>query len=274
MNTASQFFKDSPQGILIVLIFAIVGYLSCDIWLFSNIKYQENEYLVTMLENENNKSKNEVNADSIDLLNKDIKVVKIDNNDLFFNRNPNFLVWMILILTMVTIAFAAFPVFSWQIIRIKEDFKLDKWHMFQSLLFAFLVIMFIVFFQKSTKGFYVPSKIIDNFGILLKHGYVVPSIVIVTFILQLPILILIFLVDISAKKIKFDIRNKQSIEKAFFRFSGLNQMLNSSLQILAIMIVFSVLTTSAIEHSIKSTLILTSIDIFPKEMSYVYRLTI
>lgn len=274
MNNANDLLKkDRLWGIFIIIIFAMFGHLSSFLLLSSNLKQPDGDLTINVIQNDTNQKLYEVNKDTLTVNEKElVKSVTIQKKELLYNRNPNFLIWITLILTMVTIASASFPVFIWQIIRLKATFKLNYKHILQAVLFATSIVLFIVVILKSTTGFYVPSKIIDNFGVLFNHGYVLPIIVNATFILQIPILILIFLVSITAKKIDFDVRSKKSIEKAVSQFSMLNQLLLSSLQILAILVVFSVLTTSGLQQSIKSAITVTTFDIFPKEISYVYGL--
>ncbi|HXD94793.1 MAG TPA: hypothetical protein VNX01_16415, partial [Bacteroidia bacterium] len=50
----------------------------------------------------------------------------------------------------------------------------------------------------------------------------------------------------------------------------LNQLLQSTLQILATIVVFSVLTSSTLGESIKSMVSVSGLDLFPKQISYIY----
>ncbi|MBA4411117.1 MAG: hypothetical protein Q8S54_10440 [Bacteroidota bacterium] len=273
MKTINQFRKDRSGSILIVIMFAFFGYLSIYLMLSNNVRHPSSNQPLYVIQNKIDNNIYEVNIDTLTFAQKElVNSVVIDKEDMLFNRNPNFLVWTTLILIMITIASAAFPVFIGQIAQLKNKFNLKFNHILQSILFAFAIILFLAIIQMSMKGFYAPSKIIDDFGILFNHGYVIPRIVIVTFILQLPILTVIFMVGISAGKVVFDIKSKQSVEKAVSQFAMLNQILLASLQVLAILVVFSVLTTSALQQSIKSALIIKNFDIFPKEISYVYGL--
>jgi hypothetical protein len=256
----------------VVIIFAFIGFLSTYLWISSNIRHPEFNQTINVIQNKVDKNYYEINPDTLSVFENNIKTVEIDKGDILFNRNPFFLIWTTLVLIMITIASGAFPVFVWQIIQLKYTFKLKFRHVLYAILFALAVTLFLILFQMSTKGFYMPSKIIDDFEILFKHGNIIPTIVAVTFVLQFPIIILIFLIGISANNIDINNIHKQNIDKIVSGFSMLNQILLNSLQILAILVVFSVLTTSALQQSIKTTLIIKTFDIFPNEVSYVYGL--
>jgi hypothetical protein len=201
-----------------------------------------------------------------------IKEVTVKGKNLLFNLNPSLVVWTMLIIMMVTIASASFPAFIWQIKHIIKFFELRLKHFLQAVILALSIITFLSIYHYTMTGFYKPSDIIDNFGILFKNGNVINTVVISTLLLQIPLLIVIFLVGIAAETITVDLSKKQSLEKAIIKFNMLNQLLTGALQVLAILVVFSVLTTSALQQSIKSALIIKSIDISPPELSYVYGL--
>jgi hypothetical protein len=272
MKIFNQFNSGSSISLMVVIIFAFIGYLSTYLWISSNIRHPEFNQTINVLQNKVDQNYYEINPDTLSVFENNLKTVEIDKEDILFNRNPTFLIWTTLILIMITIASGGFPVFIWQIIQLKNTFKLNFRHVLYAILFALAVTLFLFVFQMSTTGFYMPSKIIDDFEILFKHGNIIPKIVIVTFVLQFPIIILIFMIGISANNININSINKQNIDNTVSGFSMLNQILLNSLQILAILVVFSVLTTSALQQSIKSTLIIKNIDIFPNEVSYVYGL--
>lgn len=264
--------RDNPISIFIVIACAMIGYTSAYVLLSGNYLHEDRHQYISSIRSETGNKVSEVMVDTLSPSQKKMlqPTVVIWKEKVLFHRNPVFLVWSTLIMIMMTIAAASFPVFIWQIKQIREKFRLQGKHLLQATGIALFIIVFLVIMQLSLKGFYDPSQMIDNFRILLRHGWVVRSIAMTTLLLQVPVLIVIFLVGISAGRIEADVRNRQSIETALSGFSMLNQVLTSALQVLAIVVVFSVLTTGALQQSVKSALEITRFDIFPREASYVY----
>jgi len=268
----NHFKRDNPLSIPIIILFGLIGYTAAFILLSSNYRDPDMFRDIYVMRNTSDNKLHEVSKDTLTLSEKLMveKPVSIGKGQLLFTLNPNFLVWTALILIMFTLSSACLPVFIWQIIYLKNKFKLKAMHIWQSIAFAGLMIIFLIIVQLSLTGLYYPSQIIDNFNILFLHGWVVRAIAYTTPILQIPILILMFLVGISAQTVNYDIKDKLSIEKAISQFSLLNQSLTWALQILAVLVVFSVLTTGTLQQTIKSVLILKEFEVFPKEISYVY----
>lgn len=265
--------EDKSAGILIVILFATMGLWSAYHLLVNNYKHPEVNQTIQVIKNQDNFTVQEVRLDTLTESQKKAVVdVQIDKKDLLFNKNPNLLVWTALILIMITIASAAFPVFSFQISRIRNSLNLKGKYIWLSVLYATAIVVFLFVTQYSLKGFLNPGLIIEKFGVLFHHNWVPMVFVISTLILQTPILIVIFLVGTSSATISYDVNKKLSVEKAIDQFTNLNQVLMSALQVLAILVVLSVLTTSALQQSIKSVLEVHTFDISPKEVSYVYGL--
>jgi len=268
-----QFLRDKSRSILIVIIFAIVGQFAIYLLITNNYRHPILNQTIYVIDDENDFQVKEVSLDTLSPSEKlAVKKITIDKKDLLFNKNPNLLVWSSLILIMITIASASFPVFTWQIMRLRSSFHLESQHLWRSVVYAAFIVIFLFVSQYTLKGFLSPGQIIEKFGVLFHNEWVAMIIVITTLFLQTPILIVIFLVGISSGTIKFDIHIKESVEKAIAQFTNLNQVLMTALQVLAVLVVFSVLTTSALQQSIKSVLIVNSFDISPKEVSYVYGL--
>ena len=267
-------FKDKSGSIPIVMLVAIAGFLATYLLLSSNYRHPEKDQSIQYIKYTNEYKVQEVNKDTLAIIQNDtlIKQTTVDRKEMLFNLNPNLLVWTCLILIMMTIASASFLVFIWQIMQLNALHFLKSTYIWRAFFYALGIILFLFISQLSTRGFFVPSQIIEKFGILFLNGWVINVIVAAALFLQIPLLMVIFLVGITADKVVFNIKEKESIEKAIFQFSNLNQVLNGALQVLAVLVVFSVLTTSALGQSIKSALVIHQFDIFPKEISYVYGL--
>ncbi len=214
--------------------------------------------------------------------------------EMLYHQNPIFLVWIMLVLIMISIAAGSVPFFISQMIRLKQKFKINKKEVWKSSFYTLIMLFFLYLSSRNLPGFYKPPLIINNFHILLSDGAIVKGVVGITIILLIPALMNIFLVGACADRItilkinageiqqakmedpgmndKFSEEIKRSLEEAAVKFEQLNQALRTTLQILAVIVVFSVLTSSALRESIKAVVEIKFYDIFPTEVSYVYGL--
>ena len=264
--------KNRSWSILVVILFAIVGFLVAYVLISAHYRHPEKGRVVYVMRNLNDNRLQEVSPDTLSQAERQLlqKPVEIKKNELLFTLNPDFLIWVALILIMFSIASAALPVFITQIMNLKKKFHINRLHILFSFLFAVAVIGILAALPLTLKSLYYPSKLIDDFGILLTSGDVVRRIAVVTTILQIPIAMVIYLVGRSAGSIRFNIKDKKSVEKAVKQFTFLNQALIGALQILAVLVVFSVLTTGVLEQAIKSVLSIKGFYIFPNKICYVY----
>ncbi len=194
---------------------------------------------------------------------------KVERN-MLYHQNSFFPVWGMLILIMITVASGSVPAFIAQIIYMKNSFELNKNQIIYSLLYAILILFFLAVSNSAGKGYYTPQKIIDDFHILLTSGKIIEGIVLATILLMIPVLTLVFLIGPASDTLFKSEITKINFKKAAQSLNQLNQQLRSALQILAIIVVFSVLTSSALRESIKATIEIGGYNIFPTEVSFVY----
>lgn len=197
---------------------------------------------------------------------------QIDVEQTLFHRNPYFLIWTVLIPLMIGIAAGSAPVFAYSVRRIKRDFKLSGLNIFLSLVFSFALFAFVMVWLGKAYGLYIPDILIEDMGVLLDNGKILNGIVITTIVLQLPIFMTIFLIGPAADKIGFNVKNDSQIEKAANLFAHLEMTLVRALRVIAILVVFAILTSSALSESIKATVTIDGFDLFPREISYSYGL--
>ncbi len=213
-------------------------------------------------------------------------------HNILFHQNPIFLVWSMLVSIMMAIAAGSFPVFVIQIFRLKNKFKLSSVQVLTGFIYAIIVVLSLALNSSELRGYYKPPDIINDFNILLSRGEILNNIVIFTTILSIPTFLVIFLTAISSDNLsiknsvekgikkedeiqKFtDVelvkQKKMEIEAIAHQFEFLSQSLKGAMQILAVIVVFSVLTSSALRMSIKAVVEIKYYDIFPVEASYVY----
>lgn len=209
--------------------------------------------------------------------------------NILFHQNPIFLVWIMLISIMISIAAGSLPIFIMRIWELKDRFTLNAIQLSTAFGYALLCVLFLFFTNTPLPGYYNPAHIIHDFHILLNNGDVTNHIVWSTIVLVFPTFIVIFLSCISSDNISFKNfdkwqsntensltyeelvkQKKVAIEAIARQFEFLNQSLKGAMQILAIIVVFSVLTSSALRMSIKTVIEIKYYDIFPIEASYVY----
>jgi hypothetical protein len=213
-------------------------------------------------------------------------------HNILFHQNPIFLVWSMLVSIMMAIAAGSFPVFVIQIFRLKNKFKLSSVQVLTGFIYAIIVVLSLALNSSELRGYYKPPDIINDLNILLSRGEILNNIVIFTTILSIPTFLVIFLTAISSDNLsiknsagksikkedeiqKFtDVelvkQKKMEIEAIARQFEFLSQSLKGAMQILAVIVVFSVLTSSALRMSIKAVVEIKYYDIFPVEASYVY----
>jgi hypothetical protein len=193
--------------------------------------------------------------------------------DILFHQNPTLLVWLILICIMVAVAAGSVPVSLVQITDLKTEFNLQWDQLGKAILYAFFLALFLILTNGHLSGYYSPPEIIDKFGILFKHGWVLPTIVLFTILLASPAFAHVFLIGLVSGKVgNIDKKDRMIIDKALRRMRYLNLSLQNALQLLAVIVVFSVLTSTALGQAMRATMQVKGFDVYPKEVSIVYGL--
>lgn len=187
-----------------------------------------------------------------------------------FNRNPVFLVWTQLILIMVSLAFGACLVFWWQAKYVIQKYHLTRPQVWKAIGLALFLCIILGFIPNCSNLLYLPDHVIKDFGILFANTNVPGIVVGVTLGFVLPVIVVIFLLVPASDDIPGTNTEKPNIEESAGRLDSLNKVLTSALQTLAVVVVFSVLTSGALRESIKATIHIPYFDIFPRQESYVY----
>jgi hypothetical protein len=114
-----------------------------------------------------------------------------------------------------------------------------------------------------------------TFHVLLKHPCVLNFIVGANIVLCIPMIVVSFRCSFIAYTIAGKLENgkdKNNIEWAVKSFKNLNGKLNNALQVLAVIIVMTILTTSALRQSLIAVLHAHNFEIFPIQSVYAYGL--
>lgn len=198
--------------------------------------------------------------------------LKVSLAETLFHQNPTFLVWLLLVCLMVTIAAGSVPVSFYQIKDLRNHFRFGWTEMNKAIAYASFLVLFLAVTNGNLKGYYKPPAIIDEFKILFTHGYILNGIVIATIILVSPAFVHIFLIGLVSGKLEMKDKSTAEFDKAFKKMKYLNKSLQNALQLLAIIVVFSVLTSTALGETIRRTIKIDGFNIYPHEVSYVYGL--
>jgi hypothetical protein len=196
---------------------------------------------------------------------------KINTTQTLFNTNPDMLIWMVLILLMMTVVSGSFPVFTANIFFLISTFRLKPGQIAVGVVCT-LLILAMLSTNRSLNGYCQPDQIIGQLHILVSDPTIVENIVKANFVLVIPIILMMFLVAPAADNVVEGIESKESIEKSAEQLEYLNKLLLGALQLLSIIVVFSVLTSSSLRMSIKANFTIEGFDVFPANASYVYGL--
>jgi hypothetical protein len=193
-------------------------------------------------------------------------------SDILYNENPTFIVWTMLTCIMITIAAGSVPVFISQLIDLKTKFELKPRQVFYSVICALVLASFLAFTNRKLPGYYNPNMVMGDLHILFNNPNLLDCLIMLTIVLILPAITLIFMIGIASNNIVSDTQDVKKAADAVKKINMLNGLLNGVLQVVAVIIVFTVFTTSALGSAIKSTVEVEGLDLFPREVSYVYGL--
>jgi len=274
--------KPKSAGIIIVVAFAAAGFLITKYFISENlIQYSTLPTTISFKVHDEAKGEGDsvifnlpvVSKFSIDTFPKETEAKgSIIERNILYHENPYFPVWGMLVFVMITIASGSVPVFIDQVLQLKKNFKLNWKQIATGIFFALLIATFLALSSSSDIGYYHPPEILRDFHILFKNGNVLVGIVFGTILLVLPILTAMFLIGPASDKLLDQDINKDNIEATANKLEILNQSLQIALQVLAVIVVFTVLTTGALKETIKATVEIRGFDIFPTYISYVYGL--
>lgn len=275
------------KGILIVVLCATIGYFVTFRVINSNtIQYSElpTHYTVRVLDNGNSTKASPKYVEFKLPVTSQLKIDKVKNaktiaagpsheSPMLFHQVPIFLVWFTLICIMITIAAGSFPVFTSQIFELRRVFNLSPMQMGGGLLYAFLLTLFLISSTggNTLNGYYQPDEIIKHFNILLQNGKLLKGFETATILLLLPGFTLVFLIALSSDNIlSTSPKDFKSIKYAVKKIVYLSKALEGVLQVFAIIVVFTVLTSSALGQAIREIIKVDGYEIYPKETSLVY----
>ncbi len=196
--------------------------------------------------------------------------LKISEAQVLFHQNPTFLVWILLISIMVSIAAGSIPVSISQIGDLKASYGFKRPEITKAIFYAIFLVVFLMVTNNNLKGYYKPPTLINEFKVLLNHGYILEMIVVATVVLVSPTFVQIFLIGLVSGKVELEEKSIPEFDKAIKRLKYLNKSLQNAMQLLAIIVVFSVLTSTALGEAIKRTIKIDGFDVYPNEINYVY----
>lgn len=279
--------RRASTGIIFVIIFATLGYyLTYRAITTSTIQYAELPQTVKM------KVINHAKEKKYDFAEFEMPVISkmaIDSNskkayryrsgfrqtiesDVICHENSAFLMWSALICIMMTIASASVPVFTACFFSLKNEFALKAGQLNGILFYTVLLVLFLIATNRggSVVGYYTPVEIVNDFKILLNDGAILEYIVGITIFLMLPCLAVIFLTARCADTIDETTADFAVLRQSVRQMKALDNILKNALHMIAIIVVFAVLTSSALGAALESMMEIKGYDLFPKEVSYLY----
>ncbi len=194
---------------------------------------------------------------------------------LLFNKNPDFLVWIVFITLMIAVATSLIPVLFLSVRDIFRNFVFNsvlKWKLF---VLTIVILALIIFVSSNSNFLFTPIEVLENFRILLDSTILVKSIVIYSLAVGMIAVYGQLSVNQAISQFPDSIRNLTPDEikqKGYdLKFILLRQKLRFFLICLATLIVFAIITTELVRKAILSE-IKTNIDIVPHSFVYVYGL--
>lgn len=286
-DTMQKINRHGATGILWVIVFATLGYYLTYLTITtSTIQYSELPTTIKM------KVINHANNKRYDYAEFEMPVrsmMAIDSNshknfryqsgfrqtaeaDVICHENAAFLMWSALICIMMTIAAASVPVFTECFFSLKATFNLQVRQLSGILCYTLLLVVFLISTNRggSVVGYYTPVEIVNNFKILLNDGAVLEKIVGITIVLMLPCMAVVFLTARCADTLDSHTNDFAVLKQSVREMKTLDNVLKNALHVMAIIVVFAVLTSSALGASIESMVKVKGYDLFPKEVSYLY----
>jgi len=276
----------SFSNILLVVLCASIGYISTSSIIKNNItQYSTQQETFTRVVHDHGdksgqtivvfkfKVESQFKADSLatkELKKTTAKTSEFDSSGFVYHQNPTLLVWTMFISIMISIAAGSVPIFIGLIIELKDKFNLSKSQLRKGVGYALILGLILVLSNYSLPGYYKPEKIIDDFNILLQNGGILTWIVGVTVFLMMPAFALVFMIGLSSNNIVLATNDLKNIENAVRKLRMLHESLRKAVQILSVIVVFSVLTSSMLGQAIKSTIQIKGFDLYPNQVSYVY----
>jgi len=258
--------KHSSILVLIIILFAIAAFGISFHQYKINLKLQPNQYSAT--------DSVYYVADTIDNIPYNFKVTQVfkpNENQVLFHSAPAFLVWIMVVLVMITVAAGSFPVFALQAWNLKKSFRFPNW---QFILLGGVSVGFVILLAimpQIIPGYIKPIWLVEKFKVLLHNPSMIKYSVFTTLLLIIPILLVIFMTGPASDKISIDSRSRESFETAALKLNTLLDALLTALQVLAVIVVLAVLSSRALYESIRSVIRIENVE-FPREVSYIYGL--
>lgn len=276
----SQKIKGIP-GIIWIVLASIAGYMGAAWLLNSNIAQYTSfpDYLVVHVTDQRLGKEVELSfpirsgfpADSIQekLGNEKLTGSKVHTDQLIVNQIPVLLLWSILICLMFGFATGAAVYLFFRNRDLRSRYSYSGKENMLAILFAVIITVLVIVPNMMFDGMWQVSDIINQLHVMQTNGHVIIIIVVISVLLFFPGFITIMLVVNAAEKVTGE-KTDKAILLRHFRY--LNGVLQTVLQIMAILVVFSVLTSTALGHTLRSMVKIEGYSIYPPEVSYIYGL--
>ncbi|HLP12942.1 MAG TPA: hypothetical protein VK177_13490 [Flavobacteriales bacterium] len=191
-----------------------------------------------------------------------------------FHANPMFMVWVVLVLIMITVAGGCFAAYLFQAFDLAYKYTLGWKTLANAFLFLAIIALFLTMSNADLVGYNRAQDVINEFGVLLSGGWVLTFIITFTLCLISPLLYYMFLIGLACDNVLPENDTREEVEESVTKLENLNTMLRNTFRVLSCVVAFSVITSSAFRVSLKKAINLDDrvFDVFPSDASLVYGL--
>lgn len=193
---------------------------------------------------------------------------------MFFNENPQFLLWIFIISILISISFGLLlPIIS-KMKEIVNEFEIKNSAIFLNTFLSFLIMGFIYFVLNQNQYLIGGSTIMEFHEILLKDPkLIMSSIVLLSFVI--PIMGIVGMLIINHSISLIEIKNLEKIKEleknvSIKRFILLSKSLDFFLMIMALIITGAIIATGKLRQSMIAIIGIEQGLIFPIEFVYIY----
>jgi len=192
----------------------------------------------------------------------------ISPSNVFFNRNPKFLLWIFLIVTL-------FAISNSLILGLYDKIKLEiksinKKEIYFLLFLSLVVSLSTYLLYLNAPNMLLPKDLMQEFGVLLnKPTFTIMILSLPTLFLAIMCVLGILAQGVNVEKIKIDRNNK---EEAIDEFINIKNALNDYLGVLGLVVTSGIIITTSIYQRTFNDYFITngSLELFPKDFVYLF----
>ena len=201
---------------------------------------------------------------------KDRNIQINERSNYIFHYAPVFLVWTIFVMIMMAIGFGTFPAYFFLSLHMGRIYGVPAQLQLKTALITFVFAVAVGSVTPLMNGLYRPAHILRDFDILLNNSsMLIPLFAIIPIVSILPVFYYILLAGLAANTMT---QKDQPVIYSAFELTKIQRGLKGAIQIVAAIVVLSLLCATSLRMSIKSVIQVEGFDILPNDVSLVYGL--